>query len=231
VIFLVSFPIYPIIYFFVFKKRNQSIIDGLSGQISKKMEDGDFESALKLCNNKPGMALAHVLKGGLQDADKGVEKIQNSIDEANLEVVPDLEKRTSYLATLGNIATLIGLMGTIWGLIISFKAVGQPGIDPAKKSEMLAQGISTAMHTTLSGLLIAIPSLLLYAIFTGKTTELVDTIDEQAIKLVNTLIEKSYKTKKYHISAREIKEGIGMHITRNNVKIFTDNKLIKEFNV
>ena len=158
----------------------------------------------------------------------GSDQIRNAIDEATLKVIPRLEARTQYLATIGNVATLVGLMGTIYGLILSFAAVGKPGIDAAEKSTLLASGISTAMYTTLSGLIVAVPSIVLFSLFKAKTQKIIDGIDEYSLRLVNALVEKSYRVQKFHISTTQLKEGIGLHVTRNKIQVYSDNKLIKE---
>ena len=199
--------------------------------ILKHIQKDDLAVALGMCAKAGRMALAEVIKAGLDYAKMGADQIRNSIDEATLKVIPKLEKRTNYLATIANIATLLGLMGTIYGLIISFAAVGKPGIDAAEKSTLLASGISAAMYTTLLGLTIAIPCLVIFSFFKSKTQKIIDEIDEYSFRLVNALVEKSYKVQKYHISAAQLKEGIGLHVTHNNIKIFTDNKLVKEINI
>ena len=88
---------------------------------------------------------------------------------------------------IGNVATLIGLMGTIYGLIVAFNAVSQAGYDAAQKSAFLAAGISTAMNTTLMGLAIAVPSILVYTFINNKTVQIIDDIDEHTVKLINLL--------------------------------------------
>jgi biopolymer transport protein ExbB len=188
----------------------------------------NIAEAVGLCQKAFKMSLARVIKAGLDDASNGADRIRNSIDEAMLKIMPQLEKRTGYLAVIGNISTLLGLLGTVYGLIMSFAAVGRPGIDAAQKSELLASGIATAMNATFSGLSIAIISIVVFAILKAKTQKIIDELDEYSLRVVNALIERSFKTHKFHISASQLKEGVGVHVTHNNVKIFTDNKLIKE---
>jgi biopolymer transport protein ExbB len=192
------------------------------------VQKDDLDSALKLCTKAKKMALAEVVKAGLNDARYGAERIRNSIDEAMLRMIPLLEKRTGYLAVIGNVATLMGLLGTVYGLIMSFAAVGRPGIDAAQKSELLAAGIATAMNSTFTGLSVAISAVMVYALIKARTQKIVDDLDEYSLRLVNALVEKSFTTRKYHVSASELKEGLGIHVTHNNIKIFADNKLIKE---
>lgn len=214
--------------FFFLTSRSAFKADLFVNDVLKSVQNNDVTSAQKIVEKAGNMALAQVFKPALEEASSGAERIRNSVDEATLRVIPQLEKRTSFLGTIGNIATLIGLMGTIYGLIIAFAAVGKPGIDPAEKSTLLAQGIAAAMNTTYLGLLIAIPSIALYTFFKGKTQKLIDQIDEFSLRLVNVLVERSYKTQKYHISAAQLKDGITLHVAHNNIKVFTDNKMIKE---
>ncbi len=208
-------------------RKSESFIRDILQDILKD----DVDSAIRICDKGKRMALANVIKAGLDEANTGAERIRNAIDEAMLKIIPLLEKRTGYLAVIGNVATLLGLLGTVYGLIMSFAAVGRPGIDAAQKSELLASGIATAMNSTFTGLSVAIVSIMVYAFLKAKTTRIIDELDEYSVRVLNSLIEKSFKTHKYHISASQLKEGVGLHITHNNIKIFTDNKLIKEINI
>ena len=191
----------------------------------------DIPAAIKVCESNKKTALSMTVKAGLSESNSGSDRIRNAIDEAMLKVIPSLEVRTGYLAVLGNVSTLLGLLGTVYGLIMSFAAVGRPGIDAAQKSELLASGIATAMNSTFSGLSVAITAIMVYAFLKAKTQKIVDELDEYSLRIVNALVEKSYKTHKYHINTSQLKEGVGIHVTHNNVKIFTDNKLIKEVNI
>ncbi len=191
----------------------------------------DLPSANNLIKKYQKSALGLVLRPVVDEASNGADRIRNSSDEAVLRVIPALEKRTAFLGTIGNVATLLGLMGTIYGLIISFAAVGRPGIDPAEKSALLAQGIAAAMNTTYMGLLVAIPCIALYTFLKGKTQKIIDQIDECSLRVVNMLVERSFKTHKYHINVSQLKEGVGVHVTHNNIKLFADNKLIKEISI
>jgi hypothetical protein len=114
---------------------------------------------------------------------------------------------------------------------MSFAAVGRPGIDAAQKSELLANGIATAMNSTFTGLTVAITAIMIYSFLKAKSTRIIDELDEHSLRVMNSLVERSFKTHKYHISAAQLKEGVGLHITHNNIKIFTDNKMIKEINI
>jgi biopolymer transport protein ExbB/TolQ len=195
------------------------------------IEKDDITSAVGLCKKAKRMAIADVLKNGLDDAGFGAERIRNSIDEGMLKVVPRLEVRTGYLAVIGNVATLLGLLGTVYGLIMSFAAVGRPGIDAAQKSELLANGIATAMNSTFIGLSVAISAIMVFSFLKAKTQQIIDELDEYSLKVTNALVERSFKVHKYFINVSQIKEGIGVHVTHNNIKIFTDDKMVKEINI
>ena len=107
------------------------------------------------------------------------------MDEMALKEKPMIEKRTGYLAMIGNVATLAGLLGTITGLIKSFAGVA--GVDPSQKATLLAAGISEAMNCTAFGLLVGIISLLAFSILNGKTQALLDDIDEVTAQVMNLI--------------------------------------------
>lgn len=217
--------------FFYLRGKMMSKSEMFMKDILGYIQKDNVAEAVNLCNKVGKKALAQVVKSGLQEAASGAERIRNAIDESMLKILPQLEKRTGFLAVIGNVSTLMGLLGTVYGLIMSFAAVGKPGIDAAKKSELLASGIATAMNATFSGLSIAIASIVIYAYFKSKTQKIIDELDEYGLRLGNVLVEKSYKTHKYHIGVTQLKDGVGVHVTHNNIKIFTDNKLIKELNM
>ena len=111
--------------------------------------------------------------------------IENSMSEGMLETVPRLEQRTGYLAVLANVATLLGLLGTIIGLISAFTAVANA--NPAEKSQLLSESISVAMNTTAFGLMAAIPLLVMHAILRNKTQTITNSIEMAAVKFLNIM--------------------------------------------
>lgn len=121
-------------------------------------------------------------------ASRSREDILSSMQEASMECVPRLEKRTAYLATLANVATLLGLLGTIIGLIAAFTAVADA--DPAAKATLLSQSISVAMNTTAFGLISAIPLLLIHSMLQSKTAEVIDGLDIVCVKFINAVTAK-----------------------------------------
>jgi biopolymer transport protein ExbB/TolQ len=156
-------------------------------EIRRLVGAGDYKKALSLCRSAGNRALALVFARALEvAAEKEVvdfRAVQNAVDEATLEIIPVLSKRTNYLATLANVSVLLGLMGTIYGLILAFHAVGTD-------AEALSQGISTAMLTTFGGLINAIPSIICYAFISAKTAAIIDDIDEYSVKLIHLLTER-----------------------------------------
>lgn len=121
------------------------------------------------------------------------DDIEYAMEEGVMEAMPRLEKRTQYLATLANIATLLGLLGTIIGLIAAFTAVANA--DPAEKATLLSQSISVAMNTTAFGLISAIPLLLLHAVLQTKTMEIIDSLEMAGVKVLNLLSDKAFSAK------------------------------------
>ena len=155
-------------------------------QIRKLVQAGNIDRAIKLCDAQP-LPLLDVVKSGLTQVNRGEEAVIASMEEKMAEVIPALEKRVGALWTLANIATLIGLLGTISGLIKAFKAVGKPGIDPSEKSELLALGISEAMWNTFFGLLIAVICMIAHLVLHGMTKRQKHDMEKVTMKLENLL--------------------------------------------
>ena len=154
------------------------------------IQQGNYDQASDLVA-KSKASIAHMLAYGLarfRERAQHRDEIETAMEEGLMEVIPRLEKRTHYLATLANIATLMGLLGTIIGLIQAFTAVASA--DPSQKADLLSSSISVAMNTTAFGLMTAIPLLLMHALLTTKTIELVDSFEMAAVKFLN-LITKS----------------------------------------
>jgi biopolymer transport protein ExbB/TolQ len=151
-------------------------------QVTGFITRGDYRRAITYCDVM-STPLSRIVKAGLIAAPKSDEEAQAAMDEASLRELPNLERRTGYLAMLGNVATLVGLFGTILGLIHSFGAVAMA--DPSEKAALLARGISEAMNNTAFGLGIAIPALVCFSLFQGRTQHMVDDINEAAVSILN----------------------------------------------
>lgn len=158
------------------------------GEIRKLVSTGDFKKAIALCRSAGKKALPYVVLKALEEAERkdivDYRAVQNAVDEAALEIIPRIGKGLGYLAMIANVSTLIGLMGTIYGLILTFAAVASGGAGAAK---LLAQGISIAMMTTLFGLAVAIPVTIIYTAINSKANSLIDDIDEHSVKLIHLL--------------------------------------------
>jgi biopolymer transport protein ExbB len=160
--------------------------------VQRAIVAGDLNSAVNYCNDR-NAPLNNIVKAGLIAVmNKGSnEDIQTSMDVAALREVPVIERRTPFLSLFGNIATLVGLLATIVGLIISFKAVA--GVDPAAKAGILSFGVAQAMNGTMLGLVVAIPSLLGYALLAAKTQKILDHIQEVSVSTLNLIIQNRDK--------------------------------------
>jgi biopolymer transport protein ExbB/TolQ len=157
-------------------------------QIQKLVIANNIDRAIKLCNAAPSAALAKVIKAGLTRANKSEIEIQNAIEEATLDVIPQIQKRTNSLAAIANVATLIGLLGTIFGMIGAFASLEEAAAD--KRQEALGKNISTAMYTTAFGLIVAVPCLSAHIFLTNVTKKIIDEIDQYSVKLENLLISR-----------------------------------------
>ncbi len=170
------------IYLNLIKLKNRSAWK----QLLPILNQGNFRQAMQVATNSRS-AVGRILAYGLSKVGQGRrhDDLEMAMEEGLMEVLPRLEKRTAYLATFANIATLLGLLGTILGLIKAFTAVAN--VDPAEKANILSASISIAMNTTAFGLIAAIPLLLLFTFLQTKTTEIVDSIEMASVKFVNLI--------------------------------------------
>jgi biopolymer transport protein ExbB/TolQ len=172
---------------FLFFKYN---IDGkqFMDQVEKLVKANNVDRAVKLCNAAPSAALATVVKAGLTHANKGEAEIIAGVEEANLEVMPLLNKRTAALAGMGSLATLLGLLGTVMGFIEAFTVVAKAPAD--QKSALLSAAIGVAMNTTAFGLMVAIPTILIHMMLMGITKKITNEIDYYTVRLENLLFAR-----------------------------------------
>jgi biopolymer transport protein ExbB len=157
----------------------------LQALLRSQISAGNIQGAIKVCSGN-STPLTRILQAGLMRANRSDAEIQAAMDEAALRELPEVEKRTGYLAMLSNLATLTGLLGTISGLIKSFAGVA--GVDPSQKATMLSKGISEAMHCTAFGLLAGIIGLAAYAWLNGKTQGILDDVAEAKKNVANLLM-------------------------------------------
>ena len=154
------------------------------------LNQGDFEEAREIAAKEESI-VARILNLGLalQGAVRRREDIEIAMEEGMTEVIPQLEKRTPYVALASNIATLLGLLGTIMGLIQAFTAVANA--NPAEKADLLSASISVAMNTTAFGLMVGIPLLIVHTILTAKTNEIVDGLEMASVKALSVITNRA----------------------------------------
>lgn len=172
-------------HLYVLKKKGQK---QLAQAIELDIRQGKLDVAMARAKSLGSSnGISKVSQAGIQAAMDmgGREEIQARMDEALLDEKIHLEKRTGFLAMLGNVGTLLGLLGTIVGLIQSFSSVGS--LNPTEKAAMLTQGVSLAMNTTAYGLIMAIPALVAYAVLQGRTSSLMDDLNQGSLRIYNSL--------------------------------------------
>lgn len=164
-------------------------IDGASlmGNIKKHVIGNQVQEAIQTCSESPAL-LAFVMKNGLKRANQQKEQIQDALEASILETVPKIERRLSYLALAANLSTLLGLLGTIQGLIQSFAAVAQA--EASQKAQLLAEGIAVAMNTTALGLISAISLMVVHSFLMARGEKMIQEIEENSVKLLDLLATK-----------------------------------------
>jgi biopolymer transport protein ExbB len=162
--------------------KNRSVWTAVEPALGK----GDFDKAREL-TSKDDSAISRLLSVGLalQGAVRRRDDVKTAMQETMTQIMPRLEKRTHYLATLANVATLLGLLGTVSGLIHAFSAVAL--VNPAEKASLLSASISEAMNCTAFGLVTAVPFLVLHALLQSKTAQLIENLEAVSIKFLTVL--------------------------------------------
>jgi biopolymer transport protein ExbB/TolQ len=174
------------IYLSIVSVKNRS----LWNELSPLLAQGDFKRAVAV-TSKSSAAIGTILNYGLAriQSARRRDDIEKAMEESLMEIVPRLEKLTHYLGTFANMATLLGLLGTVIGLISAFAAVAT--VNPAEKANLLSASISVAMNCTAFGLMVAVPLVLIHAVLQTKTTELVDSLEMASVKFLNSITERS----------------------------------------
>ena len=162
--------------------KNQAAWD----TIQPILTEGDFDKAREVTTKDQSPISKLVSMGlALQGAVRRREDVEIAMEEGMMEIIPQLEKRTPYVALASSIATLLGLLGTIMGLISAFTAVANA--NPAEKADLLSGSISVAMNTTAFGLMVAIPLLVVHALLATKTNEIVDGMEMASVKVLTAI--------------------------------------------
>ena len=169
---------------YIFLSRARSENRKTWSQVKPMLENGRFKEAQGVAA-KSDSAIGKIVNYGLtrMQSPGRREDFDAAMEEGMMEIVPRLEKRTHYIATFANVITLVGLLGTIIGLIKGFTAVAQ--VNPAEKAELLSASISIAMNNTAFALMVAIPFLLIHSFLQAKTSEIVDGLEGAKISFLN----------------------------------------------
>lgn len=170
----------------LFITRSHNSNRKLWAEIFPLLQAGKFQQVHHIAtksNTGVGLIVSHGLTRAKSARRR--EEIDSAMEEGMMEIIPRLERRTHYLATLANVVTLLGLLGTIIGLIKAFTAVAQ--VNPAEKAELLSASISIAMNNTAFGLMVAIPFLLIHAFLQARTAEIVDNLETARLSFLNSV--------------------------------------------
>ena len=171
---------------FIFLNRARSENRKVWEQVLPMLQGSKFKEAHSLVSTSDA-AIGKIVTNGLvrMQTSRRRDDIDASMEEGMMEIVPRLEKRTHYIATFANVITLVGLLGTISGLIKGFTAVAQ--VNAAEKAELLSASISVAMNNTAFALSVAIPFLLIHAFLQARTSEIVDGLEAAKISFLNLM--------------------------------------------
>jgi biopolymer transport protein ExbB/TolQ len=153
----------------------------------KFVREGQIDKARKLCQAAPQAVLARVMQSALESSNRGEAEISAAMEESTLELTPLISKRIPALFPLANIATLIGLIGTISGLIKTFRSLSGAGVTPEMKAQMLSSGISEAMYNTAFGLIIAVSCIAAQLFLATKAKGMVEDIEFNTVRMENLL--------------------------------------------
>jgi biopolymer transport protein ExbB len=169
---------------FVFLRRARTENRALWDKVLPLLQSGKFKEVHQMAQSSES-AIGKIIANGLlrMQSARRREDIDNAMEEGMMEIVPRLEKRTHYIATFANTITLVGLLGTIIGLIKGFTAVA--AVNPAEKAQMLSASISVAMNNTAFALMVAIPFLLIHAFLQSRASEIVDSLEAAKITFLN----------------------------------------------
>ena len=161
--------------------------------LKKHIFAGDLQQAISYTASSKATPLTNIVKAGLMHVEKGDGEVQAAMDEASLREMPRIEARTGYLAMLGNVATLCGLLGTVSGLITCFAAVAKEAAE--NKSQVLSAGIAEAMNCTAFGLGTGILALVAFSVLQGRTQHMLDDINETTVGVLNLVVANRDKMK------------------------------------
>lgn len=175
---------------FIKLKRVEWANRSLWERLHPVLAEGDFDAARQMVEDDES-TVAELLSMGLerQGTVRRRDDIEIAMDEAMMEIIPQLEARTGYISLFANISTLLGLLGTIIGLISAFEAVAHAA--PAEKSALLSSSIAIAMNTTAFGLITGIPLLVLFFVISAKASGISSSLEMISVKTLNYITSKA----------------------------------------
>ena len=159
----------------------------LFGRIKRLIEEKNLTEAYHICTSGGHRALPRILGAGIKKVEVEPHLVEGAMGEESTHMAAAMEKRLPLLVMFSNVSTLLGLLGTVFGLIMSFAAVGKPGVAAVEKSSLLAAGISAAMNSTLVGLSISVPCILAFAFLRARVDIALVEIDRYAVAILNQL--------------------------------------------
>ena len=174
------------LYMFLFRLRVNTKV--FMGEIEKLVNAGNFDKAIKQCSSLEGAAVPRVVRSALINARLGGPAVSSAVEETMLEVIPQVTKRSGILWGIANLATLIGLVGTVFGLIQAFAALAFAA--PDQKSALLTQGIANAMNNTAFGLSIALVCVAFHMVLSILVRSLLESLDHAAVRIENILAKR-----------------------------------------
>ena len=184
--FSLAFLAYERITYLYFKLK--PLPNQVLDQINQTILNRKYMEALQICNNLKDVPQIQVIKAGLMAVESGREAMKSSLGSAVVEVSKDCDRRIPLISLIASVATLLGLLGTISGLIKTFAAIAKA--DPKTKAELLGSGISEAMNSTAAGLVVGIAAMIVYTLCISKIEELISQSKKAGYDFV-TLVEQS----------------------------------------
>ena len=178
-------------------------------EVEPALNNADFDAAREK-TSKGDTIVARLLSVGLArlGAVRKIDDIEKALRANLMEVIPHIEKRTHYLATFANLATLLGLLGTVNGLIHAFTAVATA--NPAEKANLLAASISEAMNCTAFGLMVAVPLLFVHSFLQSKSNQLIGSLETGAVKFLTLVADRQSAKAQSRLEAAQAAHG-GSH--------------------
>ncbi len=168
-------------------RKGRIVPEGLSEEVRERVAAGELGQARSVCRAYPSF-LAAVILHGLSEAEGGWAEVEKAMEDATAEQAARLFRRIEYLSVIGNIAPMVGLLGTVTGMLLAFKQVADT--EGNAGAAQLADGIYQALVTTVAGLIIAIPSLGAFALFRSRVDQLVAEAAYAALHALSPLKQR-----------------------------------------